>query len=178
MEEEHAVRDELLRLALAEKTASENPAWSASQRAGKGWLRIVCPLAIDGIVKDGLRLEIHGPEDVRPEGLTDDMTANLIATRRGRDWHLGRIDFGKTAGHRNNHKAADLEPEIVGPHFHGAERNAKLGLSALSHIANLPIAVRLDRDPTSFREVLDEIADRFNIPGLWLEEPQWSIVFL
>jgi hypothetical protein len=71
-----------------------------------------------------------------------------------------------------------LLPEITGPHLHGAERNAKLGLSALSPIENLPVAIPLETTPSTFGDVLDELRNRFNIPGLWLEEPPWSVTLL
>lgn len=178
MEDDAAVLDELLGLATAEKTAGTAAAWTPNTGPGRSWLRIACPLAIDGVLVGGLRLELHGPREVRSNGLIDGLTANLIATRRGRDWHLGRIDFGSSAAHRNSSKDRDLLPLILGSHFHGAERNAKLGLSALSPIANLPIAIPLETTPSTFSDVLNELRNRFNIVGLWLEEPPWSVTLL
>jgi len=64
MGDDHTLLAELVRLAAAEKSAGDNPSWSEAERAGQVRLKLVCPLAVDGIIRDGLRLELHGPRDV------------------------------------------------------------------------------------------------------------------
>ncbi|RWN58456.1 hypothetical protein [Mesorhizobium sp.] len=171
---------ELDRVALARKVMQDQPEWVVSSHRSGDRLRIVCPLWIDEEQPSGLRLVITCPSAVPAERRMIDMVAMLFATVRGRDYHLGRIEFdppGPGPHHRNRHMGKDVPPEILGPHVHPYEANRRFGIAGLTPAAdgNLPFAFPLDRTIVNFSDALQSIWDHFDIPELWIGEPQWSI---
>lgn len=173
---------ELAAIFRSEKATASAPIWSVQEARIGPRLSVVCPLWIEGVVVSGLRLELHGPQAIPVSRPYYGLTALLFASHRRRNWHLGRIEFDPVAPvgphHRNPLEARHLPPTISGPHIHPFEENLALGLAALSPEGgprgDLPIARPMDTTCASFGDVLTVIRDNFGIPGLWLEEPEWS----
>lgn len=161
----------------AHKAASDNPSWVVTERNNRRRIAIACPLWINEAVVAGLRLEIDAFESRpahRPFML---MSSKLLASLRGKTWHLSRVDFDPeptTISHRNPPNRWNAPPIINGGHWHPFVENASLGLEALSQAENLPLALPLNRELATFDDILKVIRDCFIVPELWIEEPPWS----
>lgn len=127
----------------------------------------------NGIALEGVRVRIAAWS----HRYLQDMTATFEVLDTGDRWLcINRIDFLPPAPHHNkHHRRFGISPEIYGSHIHRCEDNAKLGVEAFTPRENLPNAIPLDREPNSFKEVVDLISEHFNISGISeLPAPDWN----
>ncbi|WP_201835079.1 hypothetical protein [Microvirga zambiensis] len=177
MRDEAQIRSDLTAIAAAEKAMATNPDWQITTKQGADHLAIACPLAIDGVIVSGLRLEVFGPQAVPASRSFYGLSAHLFAVQHLRNWHLCRIEFdpeNPLKPHRNPLGSHGAPPIVRGPHIHPFLENAALGVDALTPEGNLPIAFPIKNELATFDDILDIIRTGFNVPGLWLEEPTWS----
>ena len=127
----------------------------------------------NGIAIEGARIRIA----VWMHRYLEDITATLEVLDAGDRWVcISRIDFVPPAPHFNKHyRRLGISPEIYGSHIHSCDDNAKIGVEAFSARENLPVAVGLEREPTSFRDIIEVVSDRLNVSGISeLRAPEWN----
>lgn len=126
----------------------------------------------NAIALEGVRLRLAA----WAERYMEDMTTTLEVLYLERWVCISRIDFIPYAAHANKHwRRFKLPAEVNGSHIHSCQNNAKLGLEAFTPRENLPVAMPLDQEPRSFREVLSVIEKEFGVSGLAdLPPPEWN----
>lgn len=168
---------ELTVLAEADKAPAQAAEWIGDDI---GRTRsVTVPLAINDVVRHGLRLYMAGPRSVPTGREFFGMGAHLFATLDGDHWHLGRIEFdpaGPPPHHLNTMRDRTLLPRIEGPHYHPFAANAKIGLEALTPDGNLPVALPEDKQFWRYDDVLETVSGRFKISGFWTEDPRWLLL--
>lgn len=172
-----AVLRRLAQLMSAEKVATDTPDWIVDHRPQGNRVRLVCPLLIEGVVEEGLRIELSAPEAVSNVRPFKDLTALVMVNIGSKTMLLARIEFDPSPvegpNHRNPVYARDVPPVITGAHIHPFDLNARRGLVDLAPEANLPIAIPIKTKFSTFEDILEIIRREFNIPGLWFGEPKW-----
>lgn len=166
-------------LALSDKAPANFVEFVAVEGTPVPRRKAVVPLAIDGIVHHGLRLEIVGPSVVPHGRPFFGLTAIMDAHVAGKVWHLGRLEFDPAGGpphHLNNRIYKPAPPRIAGPHYHSFEDNIAFGAASCSKDGNLPVAYPFDAQFDNFQQVLSATEERFVIPGLWMEDPACLIL--
>lgn len=106
----------------------------------------------------------------------EDLTATFEVLY-GQQWVcISRIDFAPPSPHTNMYwKKFGLPPIVKGSHIHPYEDNAKLGEAAFVPLGNLPIALPLEDELDSFRDILKAIEVHFRVTGLSeLSPPAWT----
>ncbi|WP_127752698.1 hypothetical protein [Devosia sp. 1566] len=73
--------DGLKAVCAAEKVVSDNPEWETRKHNAGREVHFTRPLGVDGEVKLGLRINMKGPELVRPGRPFLGLTALMFATR-------------------------------------------------------------------------------------------------
>ena len=169
-----AILDQLATLALSQKTVAATPAWvMPSAKAGERVAKLVFPLAVDGVVFNGLTLELVVPLCRQNE--FENLRALLFAHVAGKRWHLGRIEFAPCCPpHRNEMWA----PPGLPPMIQGDEAHAHLfadncvcpkGEAAFSPTSDLPVARKI-KTSHSHHEICSLIEQHYLIDGFWFEE--------
>ena len=141
--------------------------------------KAITPLAIDGVVHHGLRLEIVGPSVVPEKRPFHGMIAIMDAHVAGKVWHLGRLEFdpiGAPPHHLNHRQYAPAPPRVAGPHYHCFSENVAFGAETCSQNGNLPVAYPFEQNFDTFEAILSATRNRFMIPDLWMEDPACLIL--
>ena len=194
-----AVPDAWRRVAEQKKTMLGWPEWSVVPalasgkrvRPSRAQLRTAAAEITDAVVQladengvglEGVRFRLKGWAFRRNE----DVTATLEVLRGSKFLAIARLDAWPCDPHMNAHKVRKtsglkhLRPSIEGSHVHRFSDNAKYGIDGFGPgpEGNLPAAVEILNELTSFRDFLRVVGVELNIRGLdEIQAPQsWQVI--
>jgi hypothetical protein len=168
--------EQLRALVSAAKTVPVVPSWKVVPvRDVAAECRLSCPLAIGGLVAEGLTLVAAAPQYLPQQ----DVVLQLVSVwpASASRYHLTRIEWRPRKQHRNDGRAPPhlRFREIRGSQIHPFELNCRYGVDALSPSENLPVAEPLALEPQSYWEFLDLAGTLLNIEALaQIGEPPWA----
>jgi hypothetical protein len=153
----------LQRFAEADKTLGITPTWLLDTQNQKR-LRLSVPLAIDGVIEEGLYLDCHCPADDGDNDVTINMT---YKPAQGLSGPLLRFDWNPIHVHGNKGIIGGkwrYKP-ITGTHIHPFSENFAKGVKFMFD-NNLPIAFPCDETLPNFREMLRYVGDVMKISDI------------
>jgi hypothetical protein len=153
----------LQRFVDAEKTLGTDPAWFFdSQDQNK--LRLSVPLAIDGVIEEGLYLDCHCPADDHDNDVTINMTYKPV---QGLSGPLTRLDWNPVHTHGNRGLIGGewRYKTINGSHIHPFSENFAKGIKHMFD-NNLPIAFPCTTTLQNFLEMLSYVGDVMRISDI------------
>jgi hypothetical protein len=154
---------DLQRFVEQEKTLGTEPAWFLdSQDQNK--LRLSVPLAIDGVIEEGLYLDGHCRADDQDNDVTINMT---YKPAQGLSGPLTRLDWNPIHPHGNKGLiGGEWRYKLIqGTHLHPFSENYVKGMKFMFD-NNLPIALPCDEPLPNFREMLRYVGDAMKISDI------------
>jgi len=152
-------------LAETQKSLLVSVAWSEPD--SDGLMSFLAPLAVNGVTFGGLTLRGNCYRDYPDSATMFQLEVERPGVRTR--WPLLRLEWRPlNEPHKNPDKTL-----IFGTHFHPFDPNWVEGNQAMRS-RNLPWAVEIAPDLATYSEVIDFVANRFNIKGLdRLQPPRW-----
>jgi hypothetical protein len=165
--------DQIRDMLRAPKHFSEWPYWIESSESADGEFSFLTGMAVDGVSVAGVRL--RGIAPFSP--VNRDVRIQLDCLIGSRWVHVSRFEFRPVSGHSNPFDERDF-PRKIAPgtcHAHLFSDNSRRGLEAFDPRNNLPLAVPLDPQPSSFNEFLAYVADELGLEDLrHISAPPWQ----
>ena len=160
----------------ANKTLPLRPSWL---KGDNDRVSLVSPLDIDGVTIEGLRLRATAIIPRVEECVT--FQVEYIPPRRDvRGGPLARIEWRPLSGHnnKNNGPKEFMNKVMSGSHHHSFALNWNEQSAALRR-GNLPIALPISPDPTTYETLIDLVRQEFRILNVdWLQMPPWQATLL
>lgn len=160
---------EMMRLAFnAPKTSEGEYDWKEAQR--ERFLRL--PVACDCFPANVTGVSISGTAIVDEPDRR--VTFQMIIDVAGVDYRIARIDWRPRNPHTNKYGGPEVRGATVETSIHPFEENAELGLT-LMQSGNLPIAIEIDPEPSTFNDLLLYLRDTFRLEdALDIPVPPWA----
>jgi hypothetical protein len=163
---------QLRTVAAAPKRLATTPIWREVEHKTTVRLTLTVALEIGDIIEEGLYLNGRTLREA-PE---KDLSFTISKTYLGVQHNLVRIDWRPKRPHTPRLGPTELRATIHGSQWHPFEGNAQLGLSALRAGSNLPYAVPLEPEPSSFNDLLAEVAKKLLIENAAdIPPPPWNL---
>ena len=157
----------------ADKTLATAPEWKLRDRIE--FVRLVCPLDIDGITEEGFLFTASAQIYMPDRAVAFQMEYHSARNPRLRG-PIVRFDWLPQAPH-NNKGRGPIEhrfQNIVGSHIHSFYLNWDAASTTMRQ-PNLPIALPVTDHLTSYQEALDFVGKEFRIKGVEsIPPPPWT----
>lgn len=163
--------DDLKRLYDADKTLPTDVGWERSQ--DERHLKLSSAIAIDGLTIEGLILQAQTPRTHPDRAVCFQLMAIDHATRRYAPFC--RLEWRPLKPHNNKNLGPQSLRNISQKtsHLHCYDENRKLG--RIWRERNLPVAIPIDPEPKSYKELLDFTREFFKILNvISVPEPPWE----
>jgi hypothetical protein len=154
----------------AEKHILTYPKWVV--RDGQK-VELSAPLAIDGVLLEGLELRLTALLDFPNRDVCFNLLCQPPAGRKipisRLEWNTMRPHTNRLVGPKNLHGLT-----FRGTHLHSLDDNWDFTNDSFLD-GNLPVARNLEKNPENFLDLLECVANLFNIRNLErLEPPSWT----
>jgi hypothetical protein len=155
----------------AEKTLAIQPSWVARDSEG---LEVICPLAIDDVVIEGLQFRATAKKRLPDEVVTMQVEYHPADEPGG---PLARIEWRPLSTHNNKGRGPKEWQHrlITACHYHRFDLNLEFAERQLRRGGNLPVAVPLDKSPANYGDLIVFVKKEFRIVNVELvAEPPWE----
>ena len=169
-DEEDAILAEMRAAVESQKIGREPAGWVTDGRQ----LRMIIPLDIPALTIGTANLALRAVR-AAPDR---DISATLVVTYKGRDFHAWRYDWLPPHPHVNLRGPPHLRGLTVETGIHDFAENAVLGLRRM-HAENLPICVPVPYVPHDFDAFVREVCNiLWIVPTEQVLPPPWSPTFI